>query len=138
MRLKATLALASAMAMLTLFGAALSNTTNSLAVAPAASEFIGTWQTTWKNPDGTMGSAPVTVKADTENANALDGVVEMKGPDGVMYGKSSSEGKTWSGDWWNSKDEKGTFTFTLKDKKSFEGTYTLSGASGNFTWNGTR
>lgn len=138
MRLKSALALTFAFLVFTGFGGALSGSTNSLTATPlAASAFNGTWQTTWKNPDGTPGSGPVKVKADSE-PNALDGVTEMKGPDGVLYGTLSTDTKTWSGNWWNSKGEKGTFTFTLKGTKSFEGTYTMEGTAGTFSWNGTR
>jgi hypothetical protein len=139
MRLKSALVLTFAFVVFTGFGGALTGSTNSLTATPlAASAFAGTWQTTWKNADESSGWAPVTIKADSQDANALDGVIEMKGPNGVMYGKLSTDSKTYAGDWWNSKGEKGTFTFTLKGTKSFEGSYTLEGTPGNFIWNGTK
>ncbi|MGH9903658.1 MAG: hypothetical protein ACRD68_17765 [Pyrinomonadaceae bacterium] len=139
MRLKSALVLTVAVAMLTGFGGALASRASSLAATPAAATpFVGAWRTTWKNADGSTASAPVAVKADSVETRALDGVIEMNGPNGAMYGSLSSDGKTWSGDWWNSKGEKGTFTFTLKGNKSFEGSYTLAGATGDFSWSGTK
>jgi hypothetical protein len=139
MRLKSALVATFAIAMLVVFGGALSSVTSSFATTPTvATAFVGTWQTTWKNPDGSTGTAPVIVRSDLSEANALDGVTETKGPNGVLYGSLSADGKTWSGDWWNSKGEKGTFTFTLKGRRSFNGSYTLEGTSGDFTWNGRK
>ncbi|HMF55803.1 MAG TPA: hypothetical protein VK619_05555 [Pyrinomonadaceae bacterium] len=138
MKLRIALALSFAVVMLTSTGGALMSRTNSLAASPVAATFIGTWRTTWKNVDGHTGSAPVTVKADSTNANALDGFVETEGPNGVMYGMLSADRKTWSGDWWNSKGEKGTFTFTLTGNRSFDGSYTIEGTAGSFSWSGTR
>jgi hypothetical protein len=140
MRGKLAVAITLAVFLLAVAGQALLGQAKSLATSPAvaAASYLGTWQTTWKNADGTTGSAPVSVKADSPGSTSLDGVVEMKGPNGVMYGSLSSDGKTWSGDWWNSKGEKGTFTFTLKGNRAFDGSYTLSGATGNFSWNGTK
>ena len=108
--------------------------------SPAAppSAFIGTWQTTWKTTDGRTVSAPVTVRADTGNANGLDGMVEVTGPNGLMYGTLSADGKTWSGNWWNNDGIHGTFTFTLKDNKTFTGSYAQSGASGDYDGHGNK
>jgi hypothetical protein len=78
------------------------------------------------------------VKADSGDPNALDGVVIAKGVDGAMYGTLSNGGKTWSGTWWNNDGTHGTFTFTLKDNKKFEGSYTASGFTGDYFWNGTK
>ena len=140
MRLKLALAFSLAAVMLTSIGGALMNGKISLAASTSAprTSFIGTWRTTWKNVDGRTGSAPVIVKTDSSGANALDGLVEMEGPDEVMSGKLSTDGKTWSGDWWNAKGEKGTFKFTLTGNARFEGSYTIEGHDGNFSWNGTR
>jgi hypothetical protein len=139
MKRNSALAFTFALIMLTGFNGALPSATPSLAAAPSvATAYLGSWQTTWKNPDGSTASAPLTVKADSENANTLDGVVEMKGPNAVLHGSLSTDSKTWSGDWWNAKGEKGTFTFVLKGNKQFEGSYTLSGTSGSFSWNGTK
>lgn len=140
MRLKRTLVLTFAVAMLTVFGGALASRTTSTAATPAvaASAYTGTWQTTWKAADGREVSAPIMVKADSENANALDGVVIAKGADGAMYGTISSDGKTWSGDWWNQDGQRGTFTFTLRDSKNFTGSYTIAGTTGSFFWNGKK
>ena len=77
------------------------------------------------------------MKTDTTSANTLDGLVEMEGPDEVMWGKLSADGKTWSGEWWNVSGEKGTFKFTLTGSASFEGSYTVEGADGSYSWNGT-
>lgn len=103
-----------------------------------ASPFVGTWQTTWKATDGRTPSAPVTIRADSSNPNALDGAVEVPGPNGTMYGTLSSDGKTWSGNWWNPDGIHGTFTFTLKDNKNFTGSYTQSGAPDSYDWHGNK
>ena len=138
MRFKHVLALSLAVSILTGFGEALANRTGSNAIAAAASAYIGTWQTTWKAADGRTVKGPMVVKADSGNANALDGVVVVKGADGAMYGTLSSDGKTWSGDWWNQDGQKGTFTFTLRDNKNFTGSYTIAGTTGNFDWHGNK
>ena len=63
MKLKLTLGLALAVAMFAGFaGSSISRTNLTTTMPSAAAPFVGTWQTTWKNPDGTVGSAPVTVK----------------------------------------------------------------------------
>jgi hypothetical protein len=140
MRFKRTLVLTFAVAMFTVFGGALASRTSSTAAAPvaAASAYVGTWQTTWKAADGRTVSAPIIVKADMENANALDGIVNVKGADGAMYGRLSPDGQTWSGHWWNQDGQKGTFKFTLRGKKNFNGSYTIDGTTGDFEWNGNK
>jgi hypothetical protein len=138
MRLKSALTITFVLLVLTGVSGALTSTKSLTSTSPAASPFAGTWQTTWKNADGSSGAAHVVVKADSLEPNSLDGTMEMKGPNGVMYGAVSAEGKTWSGNWWSSKAEKGTFTFTLKQNRNFEGSYTLDGTTGSFNWNGTK
>ena len=105
---------------------------SSPAAAAPSSAFVGTWPTTWTTTDGRIVSAPITVETDTGDANALDGVVEVKGANGVMYGTLSSDGKawTWSGNWWNPDGVHGGFTFTLADKasKNFTGSYRVAGS----------
>lgn len=112
----------------------------SRSAAPAtAGSFTGkTWQTTWNTTDGRTVSAPVTVRADTRSRNALDGSVEVDGPDGAMYGTLSPDGKSWTGTWWNQDTIHGTFTFTLRDNNNFTGSYTVTSAAGSFDWHGTR
>lgn len=75
---------------------------------------------------------------DSGNADGVDGVVEAKGANGVMYGTLSIDGKTWSGNWYNPDGVQGTFSFTLKDDKTFTGTYTQNKTTGNFVWNGNK
>src|SRR2546428_12305055 len=105
-----------------------------------ANPFVGTWQTTWTATDGRTPSAPVTIKADASNPNSLDGAVEVPGPNGTMYGSLSSDGRTWSGNWWNPDGIHGTFTFTLKeqDNKNFTGSYTQVGAPDSYDWHGEK
>lgn len=115
----------------------LSDSMNSAAASPSA--FVGTWQTKWKRTDGQEVSAPVTIKIDTGKGNNLDGNVEVAdGANGGMYGALSADGKTWSGKWYNPDGIYGTFTFTMKDRKTFEGSYTQNGYSGSFYWNGNK
>jgi hypothetical protein len=109
------------------------------AAAVMAGSFTGkTWQTTWTTTDGRIVSAPVEVRADTGTRNALDGSVEVNGPDGAMYGTLSSDGNTWTGTWWNPDHIHGTFTFTLRGNNNFSGSYTVTGTDGSFDWHGTR
>jgi len=138
MKRKLRLGLPLVLAMVAGFAGSSISINRTAAMPSVAAPFVGTWQTTWKNPDGTMASAPVTVTADSTEAGALDGVVEMKGPNGVLFGTVSSDGKKWSGEWWNSRGEKGTFAFTLKGTKNFDGSYTLTGTTGDFSWNGSK
>ena len=112
------------------------NSTNSSA---AESPFVGTWQTKWKATDGREPSAPITIKSDTGNGSSLDGSVEVaNGANGGMYGTLSPDGKTWSGKWYNPDGIYGTFTFKMKNNETFEGSYTISGNSGSYYWNGSR
>ena len=115
------------------------------AFAPAAapaSGFVGSWPTTWTTTDGRTVSAPILVKVDTDNPNALDGAVEVKGPNGVMYGTLSSDGKasTWAGNWWDTDGVHGSFTFTLADRtsKNFTGSYRVAGSDKDYDWHSTR
>lgn len=108
------------------------------ATTPANPAWAGTWNTTWKSTDGRDVSGVVLIKFEPGSAKDLDGTVEAKGANGVMYGSLSTDGKTWSGDWFFANVGKGTFTFTLKANNKFEGTYTQTGVAGNFVWNGTK
>ena len=115
----------------------INNSTSSSAAA--ASAFVGTWKTKWKTTDGREASAPVTIRTDSGNSMNLDGSVEVPNEaNGGMYGTLSADGKTWSGKWYNPDGIYGTFTFTMKNNKSFEGSYTISGNSGSYYWNGSK
>jgi hypothetical protein len=145
MKSKLTLLLTVAL-MIGALGVALTHRAKASAPAAApASLFIGTWQTGWEAADkpGPNLNGPVTIKADKDAkgmdiANALDGVVEAPGVDGVMWGTLSEGGKTWSGNWWNHDGPYGAFTFTLTGNKRFDGTYTIAGRTGSFKWWGCR
>lgn len=110
------------------------------------SPFVGTWQTTWtphyNNPgDASKVSAPVTITADTGDPNALDGAVQVsKGPNGVMYGTVSLDGRvwTWKGNWWNNDGKYGSFNFKLTAPDSFTGTYRINGLDKDFDWHGSK
>lgn len=103
------------------------------------SPFVGTWKTNWKADDGRDVRGIVIIKTDSGNPNALDGIVEVPGADGGMFGAYAAESKTWSGAWYNADGQKGTFTFTMaKDNKSFDGSYTINGKSGSFIWKGNK
>lgn len=104
-----------------------------------ASQFVGTWNTTWKSDDGREVKAVVRIKTDSGNSNSLDGIVEVPGADGGMFGDYTAATKTWSGAWYNADGQKGTFTFKMaKDNKSFDGSYTINGKSGSFNWKGNK
>jgi len=116
------------------------------ASSPVPSPFIGTWQTTWDvtyAPDPAKG-APITVKADTGDPNTLDGVIEVKGANGVMFGTLSYDknvkGWIWTGNWWNPDGVHGGFAFTVLDsnKNRFDGNYTVAGSDKSYKWQGTR
>lgn len=142
MKTKLTVLLVAAFAACVL-SAALSRGAHASAPAPAPGpSFVGTWPTTWTTTDGRTVSAPISVKVDTDDPNALDGVVEVKGPNGVMYGTLSSNGnaRTWAGNWWNPDGVHGSFTFTLADKtsKNFTGSYRVAGSDKDYDWHSTR
>lgn len=111
---------------------------NSMNSAAANSPFVGTWTTKWKTTDGREVSAPVIIRKDTGKATDLDGSVEVPGANGGMFGSLSADGKTWSGKWYNPDGVYGTFTFTIKDNKTFEGSYTQNGYSDSYYWNGSK
>ncbi|GEM_PF-6829673 len=104
----------------------------------AATSFAGTWKTSWTTTDKRTAAAPVSLKADSKNANGIDGSVEVDGANGTLYGTVSTDGKTLTGNWWNPDGTKGTFTFKLTDSTHFTGTYTQAGVSGSFSWNGAK
>ena len=111
--------------------------------APPPSPFVGTWQTTWTPHYGGLDvKAPLTVSADTNDPNALDGVVEVKGPNGMMYGAVSLAGAvwTWKGNWWNNDGTHGSFTFTLSERagKNFKGSYKIAGSEKAYDWSGSK
>ena len=109
------------------------------------SPFVGTWQTTWTphyngpNDKSTV-SAPVTIKVDAGDANALDGAVEAKGPNGIMYGTVSLDGRvwTWKGNWWNNDGKYGSFTFKLTAPNAFTGSYKIAGSNTEYDWHGSK
>ena len=122
---------------------ALSRRTEASPPVPLPSPFVGTWKTTWTpHYGGPEVKAPVTVSVDTSDPNALDGVVEVKGPNGMMYGAVSLAGAvwTWKGNWWNNDGTHGSFTFTLSEKtgKSFTGSYKIAGSEKAYGWSGTK
>ena len=112
---------------------------------PAPSPFVGTWQTSWDvhYPPNPGTGAPITVKAETGDPNALDGVVEVKGANGVMFGKVTEfrGGWTWTGNWWNTDGTYGGFSFTITNdnKKHFNGTYWIAlDKTKTYKWTGDK
>ena len=142
MKTKLTVLLVAALTVCVLSAALSRGAHASSPAAAPSSAFVGTWPTTWTTTDGRTVSAPITVETDTGDANALDGVVEVNGANGVMYGTLSSDGKasTWTGNWWNTDGVHGSFTFTLADKtgKNFTGSYRVAGSDKDYDWHSTK
>ncbi len=115
--------------------------------APAAT-FLGNWSTQWQTLDraGTI-PADLVVTLDTAGeGRVLDGEyttidATTKQPvKGWIHGQLSSNGKVWSGTWWNADArEHGNFTFRLTGRQTFQGTYTQAQhGRKRFAWNGAR
>lgn len=137
MKLKLTALSLITLAALGLSGALLRGAMASAPVSP----FVGTWSTQWKVREQPAPDARANVRfaVDLGNPNSLDGAVEVKGPNGVMYGTLSSDGKTLEGHWWNPGSVYGNFTFKLDTTgKSFTGTYTVAGSDTTYKWTGSK
>src|SRR4028119_1418380 len=92
-----------------------------------ANPFVGTWKTKWLSySNGVVIEGLVTVSESLRtdpSGKTLNGMFDApNAKPGTLFG--AVKGDTWTGDWWLSPSQRGTFTFKLrKGNKSFNGTY---------------
>ena len=108
-----------------------------LSTSLQAQSITGTWTMQWKDDSNIDIRAPLVIKADSGTANALDGVLEVKGANGVYYGTLTTDGKKWTGNWWNPGSVYGSFELRLENPNKLEGTFTKVGGTAK-PWSGTR